>query len=391
MKKEVKKDNKLKEKKDEKKPEKKDEVKDGKTEEEKVDKINSEKKDEVKTEDKNDENKKEEKKDEIKKEEKNDDVKPEEKKEEIKQEEKKEEIKSEEKKEEIKSEEQKEPPTKEEIKEEPPKNEAKAEDKIEPEEPKKNEEPKVTGKPNKILMMKFVSLLNKYIPYLTAEDIYTMGKVNKNFYKPCLEALKKMNEQKLSKEKEELTLINQDTSKLIKEFTLSKLGAKALESLNNQIHTDYFKKEATPGEDILLCYRIYYQLINKEKDILKEKNLDKFWKLIRENLLKNSENGIGNYIQNEFKNLDFSVENIHKLNCLCEGQEERIGPINIGKKDSTTKFICLLVKEPLEYIKIITAKTKKASISEAYQKYLEFIIKKREEDQIKLNNLISKS
>ena len=134
-----------------------------------------------------------------------------------------------------------------------------------------------------------------------------------------------------------------------------------------------------------------YQLINKEKDILKENDKDKFWKLFRENILKNSENGIGDFIKKEFQNLDFSEENIYKLNCLCEGQEERLGPINIGKKDNTAKFICFLIKEALEYIKIVIGKSKKLSNSEVYKKYLEYIIKKREEDQKKLENLLSKA
>ena len=402
-KKKNKKDDKKKDKKDVKKETKKD-----KKEEKKVEKKPGKK--EEKKEDKK-EDKKEEKKEEPKPEEKKEEVKPEEKKEEVKPEEKKEEPKPEEKKEEIKPEDNKEIPKpeekKEEIKEntevkkeeppkeEPPKEEPKKEEPPKNEDQEKKEEPKVTGKPKTILMMKFISILDKYSPYLTDEDIYTIGKVSKKFYKPCLEKLKEINSQKLSKEEKELESINAEgeNSKLINEFTLGKVATKALESLNDKSHTEYFQKEEVPGEAILLTYRILYQLINKEKDILKEKDNNKFWKLFRENLLKNSEKGIGNYIQNEFKNLDFSEENIHRLNCLCEGQEERLGPINIGKKDNTAKFICFLIKEALEYIKIVigTSKNKKVNNSEVYKKYLEYIINKRKEDQKKLDNLISKA
>ena len=241
-------------------------------------------------------------------------------------------------------------------------------------------------------MMKFISILDKYSPYLTGEEIYKIGKVSKKFYKPCLEKLKEINSQKLTKEEKELESINADSSKLINELTLGKLATKALESLNDKTHTEYFQKEEVPGETILLIYRILYQLINKEKDILKEKDNNKFWKLFRENLIKNSEKGIGDFIRNEFQNLDFSEENIHKLNCLCEGQEERLGPVNI-KNDNTAKFICFLIKEALEYIKIEIGKNKnkKDTNSEVYKKYLEYIIKKRKEDQQKLDNLISKA
>ena len=236
-------------------------------------------------------------------------------------------------------------------------------------------------------------MLDKYSPYLNDQDIYSIGNVAKKFYKPCLEKLKEINSQKLSKEEKELESINKDGAKLVTEFSLSKIAGKAIESLNEKTHTEYFQKEEAPGEAILLTYRIMYQLINKEKDILKENNNDKFWKLLRENILKNSEKGVGDFLQNEFKNLDFSEENIHKINCLCEGQEERLGPINITKKDNTAKFICLLNKDALEYIKISLGanKNKKVINSEVYKKYLEYIINKRKNDQKKLDNLISKA
>ena len=372
VKKEVKKDKKPEEKKEEKKENKKEDKKEEKKEDKKEEAKPEDKKEETKPEDKKEEMKSEDKKEEIKKEEnksadKKEETKPEElKKEDNKPEEKKEEIKE---KEEIK-------------KEEPPKKE-------EPEE--KKEEPKITGKPKTILMMKFISILDKFSPYLTDQDIYSIGKTCSKFYKPCLEKLKEINSQKLSKEQKELEAINTGNEKLLTEFTLGKVAVKALENLNQKEHSDYFQNEKAPDDAILLTYRILYQLINKEKDILNEKNNDKFWKLFRENILKNSEKGIGDFIQNEFKNLDFSEENIYRLNCLTEGQEERLGPINIGKKDNTAKFICFLIKEALEYIKIVIGKSKKVSNSEVYKKYLEYIIKKREENQKKLENLMSKA
>ena len=387
-KKEQKDDKKLKDKKDEKKVDKKEEKK----EEPKIE----EKKEESKPEEKKIEDKKEEAKPEEKKvEEKKEETKPEElKKEEIKVEENKELSKPEENKEETREnpeekkveevkenpEEKKEEPVQE-IKQEPPK-----------EEPEKKEEPKITGKPKNILLMKFISKLDKYSPYLKEEDLINISKVCKKFSKPCFEKLKEINDQKLSKEEKELETINTEKINLLTEFNLGKAAVKASESLNDKSHIENFQKEETPNLAIVLTYRILYQLINKEKDILNEKDNVKFWKLFREHLLKNSEKGIGNFIQEEFKNLDFSEQNIEKIYNLCEGQEESLGPINIGKKDNTAKFFCFLIKEALEYIKISigTSKTKKTNIGEVYKKYLEYIINKRKENQQKLDKLISK-
>ena len=227
--------------------------------------------------------------------------------------------------------------------------------------------------------------------FLTEQEIYSIGKTSKKFRKFCLEKLKEINTKKLSKEQKELESINTGYEKLLTELTLGKVSKKCIENLNEKDHTEYFQNEKAPDEAILLTYRILYQLINKEKNILKENNKEKFWRSFRESMLKNSEKGIGNFIQNEFKNLDFSKENIYRLNCLTEGQEERLGSINIGWKDKTAKFISYLIKEALEYIKIFFGKRKKFPNSEVYKKYLEYIIKKREENKKKLENLLSKA
>ena len=258
----------------------------------------------------------------------------------------------------------------------------------------KKEEIKNIGLPKTIMLMKFISKLDKYSPFLSDQDIYEIGKVSKRFYKPCLEKLKEINLRKLSKEEKELESINESKEKLITKFTLGKVSGKAIEELNEKNHIEYFQKEKAPEEVILLAYRILFQLINKEKNILKEKNNEEFWKLFRENMLKNSENGIGNYLRHELKYLDFSEENIYKLKCLCEGQEGRLNVINnISKKDYTFKFILFLIRESLEYININIGKYKHKQViySEAYNKYLKFIINKRNDNLKKLDNLISKA
>ena len=256
----------------------------------------------------------------------------------------------------------------------------------------KMEEPKIEFDPNK-LMMKFKSNLDEYSPYLTEEDIFEMGKVCKYFNKPCLAKLKEINSEKLSKiEFKYKDIFNED--RYIKEFTLGKFEFKAIDGLNDNQCIEYFKKEEAPEDIILLIYRILYQLINKEKDILKEKDNQKFWKLFRENILQNSEKGIGYFLQNEFKNLDFSVENIDRLHKLCKGNEEKLGPINIiSKRDFTAKLIIFLIKNCLEYINIIIGinKNKRVDISEQYKKYLEYKIKKRKDNQIIIEKMIQES
>ena len=376
-----KKGNKKEEKKVEKKEEKKDEKKENKKPEEK--KV-EEKKEEIKTEDKSKpEEKKEEIKTEEKKEEIKEEVKPEEKKlEENKTEEKKEESKTEEKKEENKNEEKKE-----EIKPEEKKEEVKPEE-------KKQEEKEPPKKENKLLIAKFLSNLDKYAPFLTDKELLKVSSVSKKFSSSFLQKLKESINKKLTKEEKDLEAINAENSKLLTEFKLGKIAEKVFETLNNSTHLEYFKKDEKLNSSLILEFRILYQLINKEKDILKVQDDNEFLKLFRESIVKNSENGIGEFLKNAFKNLDFSEENIYKIYCLYEGREGSLNPSIIGKKEKENPagYINLLIKDPLDYIgiNIATGKAKKSTNSEVFKKYLEYVIKKRKEDEQKVDKIITK-
>ena len=385
-----KKGNKKEEKKVEKKEEKKDVKKESKKPEEK--KV-EEKKEEIKTEDKSKpEEKKEEIKTEEKKEEIKEEVKPEEKKlEENKTEEKKEESKTEEKKEESKTEEKKEENKNEEKKEEIKPEEKKEE--VKPEE-KKQEEKEPPKKENKLLIAKFLSNLDKYAPFLTDKELLKVSSVSKKFSSSFLQKLKESINKKLTKEEKDLEAINAENSKLLTEFKLGKIAEKVFETLNNSTHLEYFKKDEKLNSSLILEFRILYQLINKEKDILKVQDDNEFLKLFRESIVKNSENGIGEFLKNAFKNLDFSEENIYKIYCLYEGREGSLNPSIIGKKEKENPagYINLLIKDPLDYIgiNIATGKAKKSTNSEVFKKYLEYVIKKRKEDEQKVDKIITK-
>ena len=181
-------------------------------------------------------------------------------------------------------------------------------------EPKKEEtkpeETKITGKPKTVLIMKFLSEIDKCRPFLTDSDLLKISKISKEFSKNCLTKLKESNNQKISKEEKELEDLNANSANLQNELTFNKLFSKSIENLKSKEDPDYLKKDEVPNEYVLLIYRILLQLINKEKEILKVKDNKEFWKLFKECIIKNSEKGLGAYIENEFKNLDFTEENI---------------------------------------------------------------------------------
>ena len=120
--------------------------------------------------------------------------------------------------------------------------------------------------------------------------------------------------------------------------------------------------------------------------MLKVSNDAEFWKLLKEHILKNSENKIGDYLKNELTKSDFSPENIDKVILLCRGKEEKLSPVN---KENTSGFIFFLVKHTLEYIGISIDKSKKLPNTEVIQKYLEYVINKRKENDKKLDTMIA--
>ena len=272
------------------------------------------------------------------------------------------------------------------------KDEAKKEEEKKPEEkkdePKKEESTKEKDNSKKVdgKVLLNEKVVNHLWKHLTGEELLKVSLLSKEFNKAYLPKIKEYNNQIILKEEKELEEVKADDKKLT-EFSFGKAGLKAVENLNEESHIEYFKKDEVPNDsDILLC-RICYQLINKEKDMLNVTNDTEFWKLFKEHILKNCEDKIGDYLKKELTNADFSPENADKVYSLCKGKEEKLKPVN---KENTYGYIFFLVKHTLEYMGIsIGLANKKLENTEAYQKYLEYRINKRKENDKKLEQKIA--
>ena len=132
------------------------------------------------------------------------------------------------------------------------------------------------------------------------------------------------------------------------------------------------------------------QLINQNKDLLKIKNNKEFWKIFRENFLKNSNNKIGTYLENTFKNLDLSEENIYKIYSLCEGFSKILSPSYFSKIDEFAGLCFICIKEALDYIGVKINGVHKKSSPITVRKVLTYCILKRKEQDQKLDKMIAK-
>ena len=187
-----------------------------------------------------------------------------------------------------------------------------------------------------------------------------------------------INELKNSYSNEELNNEN------FNEFLLTRGSLKAIELLNDKLYFKLFKNENFPNIEIIIVYRIYFQLVNKEKNIIEENDIEIFWKKVKEYFINKNNNNIqiGNLLENQFKQLDFSKENFVKIYNLCEGKINKLTPVYYSKICATTGLFIFLIKEALEYFGIINDK-KKTQINRIYQNLCFLLeIKKKEFEKL---------
>ena len=180
--------------------------------------------------------------------------------------------------------------------------------------------------------------------------------------------------------------IDELTNENFNEFILTRGASKAIELLNDKLYFKLFKNENFPNIEIIIVYKIYFQLVNKEKNIIEEKDIEIFWKKVKEYFLNKNNNNIqiGNLLENQFKQLDFSKENFVKIYNLCEGKINKLTPVYYSKICATTGLFIFLIKDALEYLGIINDK-KKTQINRMYQNLCFLLeIKKKEFENEKI-------
>jgi len=128
-----------------------------------------------------------------------------------------------------------------------------------------------------------------------------------------------------------------------------------------------FTEESTvPSDDIILTYRIFFQLLNKP-EISEIKDKIEFWQMTCNFLVKENETKMGTVIQNLVKNIDFSNENIYKISKMIGNNVSKINPNYFSKLCGTTGLFIFFIKDALEYAGIIV--DKKTSVNRLFRNY----------------------
>jgi len=147
-------------------------------------------------------------------------------------------------------------------------------------------------------------------------------------------------------------------------FALTRGAIKAVELLNESLYYKLFTEGPIPNEDIILTYRIFFQLLNM-KDYVNIKDNSEFWKKVCEYFVSESNSKLGSMVTGLVKNIDFSIENIYKVSKLVGNNTSKMTPNYFSKMCGTTGLFIFLIKDALEYSGILI--DKKTPVSRLYK------------------------
>lgn len=126
------------------------------------------------------------------------------------------------------------------------------------------------------------------------------------------------------------------------------------------------KKDDIIDGSLALMYRILYQLMNTNHELMKVTDDQKFWHDVCEDMTKSCEGKLGKYLLDKSKALDFSMENMMKIHEFYYGHEKELVPNAFSKKCPTSGLIFFLIKDSLEYTGITEKKGKEARTYKFY-------------------------
>ena len=140
---------------------------------------------------------------------------------------------------------------------------------------------------------------------------------------------------------------------------LNKGSKKAMQLLNESLLNHLFKDTKFPTNDIILIYRIYFQMINHPYSLIAKKDLLGFWEKCKSYFISEQNGKTGDILLSMInqKKIDFSKNNEFQIYMLAKGNYKKILPNYFSNICGTTGLFVFVIKDILEFMGI-TSKIK---------------------------------
>ena len=211
--------------------------------------------------------------------------------------------------------------------------------------------------------------------YLNLNELLPIKNVSKEFHQMVLWYFVEY----LEKEKSDILIIKNSlniteipTREGIENMELSKGSKKATQLLNESLLNHLFKDEKIPVNDIILVYRIYFQMINHPFAKIAKIDIDKFWEKCKF-YFTNEQNGkTGDILINMInkKKIEVNGNNLYQIYNLVKGNFNKIVPNYFSSICGTTGLFVFIIKDVLEFLGFSQKIKKKEN---AYWTYMDII------------------
>jgi hypothetical protein len=264
-------------------------------------------------------------------------------------------------------------------------NKIKENDKVEEFNPKKEDKIKLS----KIIFHRLINYYDKIHKFLNNEEIKNLLLLSKDSALSILPIIKEINSKQIQENEKAIKEFKskykeEEYLKSIKPFEISKASIKVLEKLNEEKSANILISEKIPNKDLIYIYRLFLQLINKDKEI-NNKNDKEFWNLAKDKIFTNKKGELSENVKEMLTQLNFSEENLRLVNNIYKECMDKFSiPKYYNNLCPTTGIFFFLVKEILEYCGILVGK--KTSIPLTHKR-LDYELKLKKKNEEKLNRM----
>ena len=198
---------------------------------------------------------------------------------------------------------------------------------------------------------------NNIFKYLSLCDVLSIKNISKKFrlliILYLIEVLKK-EKNNIIEIKDNLIIKEVPNRETIENLPLSKGSKKAIELLNESQLNSLFKDGKMPINDIILIYRIYFQIINHPFALVAKTDLDKFWEKCTYYFTNEQDGKTGDILISMLnkKKIDINGNNLYQIYNLVKGNMNKIFPNYFSNICGTTGLFVFIIKDILEFLGI---------------------------------------